>query len=288
MKKIIYTLIVSFAALYNVNAQSTLGVPVATIATSISSSEGTSLKDVAVPYIASNPVAVYGKIVIVDGSTITFSIANSKTTYSYQWQKELIDIVDANSSTYALTNVTGEDCGNYSCRVRVSDEDTYYTDSITLIKMTLPVNLLSFIAQAEDNITLTKWSTASETNNDYYTVQRSKDGITFEEVLKMQGAGNSNTVLNYSAIDDNPYNGVSYYRLMQTDFDGKYTYSNIVAVNFAGLITDNANIYPNPFNTNISIMINEASQINNYELKIYNVSGVEVMNKIVTKQSITI
>jgi autotransporter-associated beta strand protein len=94
----------------------------------------------------------------------------------------------------------------------------------------LPITLLSFHAKAEDRTVLTSWVTASEINNDFFTVERSKDGSTWEKVGTVDGAGNSNTELTYAFVDDDPYSGVSYYRLRQTDFDGTTTVSQIRAV----------------------------------------------------------
>ena len=151
----------------------------------------------------------------------------------------------------------------------------------------LPIELLSFNAtQAGANIQL-NWSTASETNNAYFTIEKNTDGIHFETVVNVSGAGNSNTLLSYSAIDDHPFPCVSYYRLKQTDFNGKFTYSNIVEVDFVSQLSVDVNIYPNPFSTSATIVINDASQLNNYDLRIYNNLGKEVINTIISNQSTT-
>ncbi len=160
---------------------------------------------------------------------------------------------------------------------------TLHNNTVVLGTTPLPIELLSFTIRQADVDVEFYWSTASETNNNYFTVQRSKDAISFEEVLRIHGAANSNTVLHYSAIDYNPYNGTSYYRLKQTDFDGKFTYSNIVAIDFVSQLTDYVNIYPNPFSTSITIMMNDASQTNNCEFRIYNAMGIEVVNTTITK-----
>jgi hypothetical protein len=95
----------------------------------------------------------------------------------------------------------------------------------------LPITLISFTARAIDNeIVTTHWVTASEVNNDYFTVERSTDAQNWEQVGTVQGAGNSTTTLNYTFIDQAPLSGLSYYRLKQTDFDGTATYSHIEAV----------------------------------------------------------
>ena len=96
----------------------------------------------------------------------------------------------------------------------------------------LPVELLSFKAVKEETRINLNWTTASEINNDYFTIEKSKDAIIFKEVASISGAGNSTALLHYSTIDPNPYTGVSYYRLKQTDYDGKYKYSSAISVNF--------------------------------------------------------
>jgi hypothetical protein len=96
----------------------------------------------------------------------------------------------------------------------------------------LPISLLDFNAYPVLEQVEIVWTTATEINNDYFTIERSKDGISFEELMKVQGAGNSNQILNYKELDSNPFEGTSFYRLKQTDFDGIYTYSDIRVVNF--------------------------------------------------------
>ncbi len=102
----------------------------------------------------------------------------------------------------------------------------------------LPIELIRFTAECQSGQVAVSWTTASETNNDFFTVQRSADGTTFEDVTVVDGAGNSNSILNYSAIDYSPYGGTSYYRLKQTDLDGTSKYSDVVAVSCADAVTD--------------------------------------------------
>lgn len=115
----------------------------------------------------------------------------------------------------------------------------------------LPIELLSFDASlSQDNKVDIEWVTASELNNEYFNVERSNDGINFEPIEKVKGAGNSNKELNYSTIDNDPFDGLNYYRLMQVDFDGQHSYSDIrkVLVNKNRNIADavNMEVYPNP------------------------------------------
>jgi len=122
----------------------------------------------------------------------------------------------------------------------------------------LPIELLSFTAKRNDLVIDVNWQTASEINNDYFTVEKSRDGENYSIVGIVAGAGNSNEILNYETTDYNPYEGVSYYRLKQTDFDGKFEYSFIITVDFS---TDEygISIYPNPTNDFITIDFVEQS-----------------------------
>ncbi|MFT7381687.1 MAG: hypothetical protein ACI9Z3_001576, partial [Roseivirga sp.] len=85
----------------------------------------------------------------------------------------------------------------------------------------LPVQLISFNARVLQNETVKlEWQTASETDNAFYSIQRSIDGINFESIANIQGAGNSDIQNSYSYLDLKPLEGVSFYRLKQTDFNG--------------------------------------------------------------------
>lgn len=97
----------------------------------------------------------------------------------------------------------------------------------------LPIELLRFEAVEDGAIVQTAWATSSESNNAFFTVERSADARTFQPIGKVDGAGNSHTTLHYAFTDQKPLYGISYYRLKQTDFDGHYTYSDIRAVSFS-------------------------------------------------------
>lgn len=108
----------------------------------------------------------------------------------------------------------------------------------------LPIELLDFNAKPANDIVDLSWVTGSEHGNDYFTVERSRDGGTFEEVLLLSGAGNSAQQVHYEAQDPKPLDGVSYYRLRQTDLDGSSTWSPVVAVERRRAI--GLSVYPNP------------------------------------------
>lgn len=99
----------------------------------------------------------------------------------------------------------------------------------------LPITLLEFNAKPEGSVVRVEWATASERDNALFTVERSLDGVVFETVAHVPGAGSSNTLQTYTEIDPAPHAGLSYYRLRQTDVDGTSTVSNMVAVMFGAL-----------------------------------------------------
>ena len=99
---------------------------------------------------------------------------------------------------------------------------------------TLPIELLYFKGNVAKNYVELNWSTASEVNNDYFTVERSIDGEVFSSVGQIDGAGNSSMIIDYSGRDDKPVNGLAYYRLKQTDYDGMYSYSSPIAISYLG------------------------------------------------------
>lgn len=116
----------------------------------------------------------------------------------------------------------------------------------------LPIELISFTAKRIDNEVRLGWQTASEKNNDYFSVERSLDGINFEEIKTIKGAGDSYKILNYELIDEAPMDNISYYRLKQTDFNRRMKYSDIVSVdanNSKALINY---ISPNPTSSSIN------------------------------------
>lgn len=139
----------------------------------------------------------------------------------------------------------------------------------------LPIDLLSFnLSQSGDNI-LIKWATASEFNNAFFTIQHSFDGETFENILQVTGAGNCNVIMNYSALDLHPENGISYYRLKQTDFDGKINFSKMMIFEFKSS-ENSVLVFPNPCNSTITIKSGSTHDVSGF-LKIFNLQGKIMM-----------
>ena len=97
------------------------------------------------------------------------------------------------------------------------------------------------------------WKTASEKNNDCFSIERSLDGFSFEEIKKIKSAGDSYKIINYEIIDENATNDILYYRLKQTDYNGQYKYSEIVSVDAYNTKCLIGNSFPNPTSSNVEI-----------------------------------
>jgi len=133
----------------------------------------------------------------------------------------------------------------------------------------LPIQLLSFDAKIINSKVLISWSTLSEINNDYFVVEKSLDGVVFEELEFIEAFGDSKSQQDYSRYDTNPDLGINYYRLKQVDFDGKIEYSKIISVIFKR--EEYAVISPNPIKD--YIVVNSYLESNNNSIKVYNAKG---------------
>ena len=108
-----------------------------------------------------------------------------------------------------------------------------YPDGDMLIDFTtLPVVWASFEAEAKDNGVALEWSTSSETNNDKFLIQRSTDGLNFENIGEVAAVGNSSKLEKYSYSDAHPMPGTNFYKVVQVDFDGKSSESEVLQVQF--------------------------------------------------------
>jgi hypothetical protein len=158
--------------------------------------------------------------------------------------------------------------------VAVTGASTFSPWVLSAAVIVLPIKLLNFTALVKNNQVVLNWSTASEINNKLFTIEKSADGISYDEVAQVKGAGNSESVKQYTAFDNNPRDGIGYYRLKQTDFNGNYTYSSAVEINYTAsqaLVS----VYPNPASTNL--FVNISSGYDNASLKFTDALGREVL-----------
>ena len=135
-----------------------------------------------------------------------------------------------------------------------------------------PIELISFTGDVQVRGNLLKWATASELDNDYFTIERSTDGHNFEAITFVSAEGSSLTTLYYEFLDKKAPNGVSYYRLLQTDFDGKTTVSGTITLrrNETGFSFND--IYPVPANDFVEVSFNVVEDVNT-QIQIFNLAG---------------
>ena len=191
-------------------------------------------------------------------------------------------------NTTTSTNSGSGGCSNNSSPCNSPADGGSGIDGSGIIDNTsgpLPIKLIDFTAKKINSKSIrTNWQTASEINNDFFTIERSQNGINWKKIGKINGAGNSSALLKYSFIDQTALSGTSYYRLKQTDFNGNFTYSAIRTVQINQLEASQIKIYPNPSNNHIWI---EGDSFELEQIKIYNVLGKEItiQTKIVEKSS---
>ena len=170
----------------------------------------------------------------------------------------------------------------------VSSYSNYTFGSIDNVEDPLPIELLYFNVTKLNNSVDIVWTTATEINNDFFNIERSINNIDWKSIGTIDGAGNSNTIIDYSFIDNYPTKGVSYYRLKQTDFDGLVSYSETRIMKFGPNNID-INIFPNPCINSITVegidntktyysLKNSLGQniVNNLRLKNYSISFNEL------------
>lgn len=123
----------------------------------------------------------------------------------------------------------------------------------------LPIELTDFNAEISDNYILLEWVTAAEENNDYYQILRSKNGLTYESIGQIEGSGTTNNTMIYEYEDYSPLEGVSYYMLSQTDYDGKSETFSPIAVEFLTEPDGSCvlTVYPNPCPGSCKAKLNE-------------------------------
>lgn len=147
--------------------------------------------------------------------------------------------------------------------------DNMIVEKIPMSSASLPIELEAFnVRSISDNKAQIEWSTSSELNNDYFTIEKSADGLFWQTLDQVKGAGTTGAISNYQLIDHNPFPGTSYYRLKQTDFDGSFGYFEIKSVSFA--FDFEISVFPNPIVRQFTVNHKEA---NNVKVQLYRSNG---------------
>jgi hypothetical protein len=162
-------------------------------------------------------------------------------------------------------------------------DPSFAVDSLALsTTVMLPIDLVHFDALAENNAVDLFWQTNSETNNNFFTVERTRDGSEFSEVGIVSGSGTTSLPHSYKMTDTGPASGTSYYRLKQTDFNGNYTYSALRPVVVNAFKTDlHVGNFENPGNGQFFFDVSSSVNANLF-LQLTDVNGRILWSKTTT------
>ena len=142
----------------------------------------------------------------------------------------------------------------------------------------LPVTLISFLANLNNQLVDVKWSTSMEINSSKYFIERSIDAINFNSIATTAAAGNSLTTKNYAIQDDVSAiaSSLVYYRILQVDVDGKKSYSKVISIRLKKA-NSNISVFPNPFKNYVNINL-DWSNNETANLKVFTLNGAELIN----------
>ncbi len=202
---------------------------------------------------------------------ISVAVGGGSPPYDYTWTNDFgATFINNKANTTKLkfpATITSLS-GNVTCVITDACSRQNFAVRPVTAFTTLPIKLKTFNPKFIDNHTEIVWVTASEINNDYFTLERSSNGINFIEIGRVKGSGNSTSDIHYNFVDYEPVEGINYYRLKQTDFDGQFTYSEIKTIrnNKDGLKESGLkieSIYPNPFADNFSLQfrLNNSAEV---------------------------
>lgn len=211
---------------------------------------------------------------------VTSTVSAGSAPYSYQWSSTLGGTFT--SSTSANTSYSPPVVINDTIdiiRIKITDNCgrvnfKFQCVNVNSSASSLPVTLISFAGEPRRDGVHLDWVTSSEINNDYFSVQRSENGINYSDIGRVKGHGNTTVANSYSFTDVQPLTGYSYYKLRQVDFDGTATSSQAVAIFVGGSkkILEGLVVTPNPFSDKASIRLN--SLVNGIaEIQIYTIAG---------------
>ncbi len=174
--------------------------------------------------------------------------------------------VAAGGNIYRFTGITA-----------LANNRRFTLGTINYAQTPLPIELLEFEAKADPPTGVRlNWRTASEHNNDHFTVERSAELLEWVPVVTVPGAGNSSTTLNYVSMDPQPQVGTNYYRLRQTDMNGASTLSHTESVLWTK--ATGVSLFPNPAQEQLIVV---AAQLEQGSLRLFNASGAEIRVPIV-------
>ena len=165
-------------------------------------------------------------------------------------------------------------CSNTWSHVQKASQTPGVALACTQVFCTMPIELLSFAGDAHGELNYLRWHTATESNNRYFVVEKSTDGLLFFAADTIAGSGTSYVTRSYACVDGTPYAPTTYYRLKQTDYNGSFTYSDVIAVSRSAGFSGLGELRPNPCSERFEFSINREQMTGEaFQLSLFNSMG---------------
>lgn len=150
----------------------------------------------------------------------------------------------------------------------------------------LPVEFLSFEASVlSSNEVVLDWATASELNNAYFEVLRSADGQSWVSTQSIDGAGTTSEIQNYQVRDEIPFQGVLYYQLKQIDYNGDFSFSEVLEVEVGLEEALQLVAYPNPAQEDVTLRITSEEINKAVKIQLFHITGTEILTEVLPASS---
>lgn len=218
-------------------------------------------------------------------NTITFTILDGLSSFSLAGNPVLFEIeftIDQIATIGTVTPITIDDSETdlfYSANSGTGNIPSVTAGSVTVGVTSFPVEMLGFEGKMVDaNEVQLAWSTASELDNAYFEVQKSANGRDFRAIGEVAGAGTTNEVQSYTFEDRSAMVASNFYRLKQVDFNGTFSYSDIVEIRADGFFNQ-LSLFPNPAQNQLSVGLIAADMQAAYDLVVRDITGVIVEQK---------
>lgn len=189
-------------------------------------------------------------------------------------------IVDGTFNNYGTISGTLNVCNSSGTGSPISSTPPAGTVTVCGPGSPLPVSLVSFDAKIENNTIKLDWATLSEQNNYGFYIEKAGSDKNFTHLSFVEGNNYSNQLINYSFIDNDPFDGINIYKLIQQDFDGTSKEIGYLSVNFSSQNVKLLSVYPNPNNGIFNVSLHSKKTTNNI-VNIFNAKGISVYSEII-------
>ncbi|BDS14711.1 T9SS type A sorting domain-containing protein [Aureispira anguillae] len=206
----------------------------------------------------------------INGGALSTSVSRNGTAFA--WVNESFSF----TATATTHTITFDGTSTSTCGLIINDV------SLASAPNTLPIIVERFEVAIVNQTAQINWSTVTEINNAFFALEHSTNGLDWNLLDKVDGAGNSSLELDYALTHFNPVVGYNYYRLKQVDFDGKFTYSNVIVAEFKSAYNyPKITVSPNPVDHQLKLTgpFSERSSI-----RVFNAMGKEVSNAVIIDQ----